>query len=94
MHVNDVMSIYYNYKKQFWHKKKIITVDIELALMDSEYRCATTTVHCKCTWLWRNVVYITNCIWAAVYKNVAEDSARSRLYPGIQSELDGKRQRL
>ena len=25
------------------------------------------------------VVYITDCVWAAVYRNVAEDSARNRL---------------
>ena len=42
----------------------------------------------------RNVVYITNCIWAAVYRNVAEDSARNRLHPVTQSDIDGERQQL
>ena len=36
----------------------------------------------------RNVVYITNCIWAVIYRNVAE---RNHLYPGIQSDIDCKR---
>ena len=34
------------------------------------------------------------CVWAAVYRNVAEDSARNRLHPGTQSDVDGERQRL
>ena len=40
------------------------------------------------------VVYITDFVWAAVYRNVAEDSARNRLHPGTQSDVDGERQRL
>ena len=42
----------------------------------------------------RNVAFITNCVWAAVYRNVAEDSARNRLHPGIQSDVEGERQQL
>ena len=42
----------------------------------------------------KNVVYITNSVWAVVYRNVAEDSARNRLHPGTQSDVYGKRQRL
>ena len=38
------------------------------------------------------VVYITDCVWAAVYRNVAEDSATNRLHSGTQSDVDGKRQ--
>ena len=40
------------------------------------------------------VVYIIDCVWAAVYRNVAEDSARNRLHPSTQSDVDGKRQQL
>ena len=42
----------------------------------------------------KNVVYITNSVWAVVYRNVAEDLARNRLHPGTQSDVDGERQRL
>ena len=38
----------------------------------------------------RNVVFITNCVWAAA----AEDSQRNRLHTGIQSDVDGEQQRL
>ena len=41
-----------------------------------------------------DVVYITDCVWAAVYRNVAENSARNRLHPGTQSDVDGEQQRL
>ena len=39
-------------------------------------------------------IYITICVWAAVYRNVAEDSARNRLHPGTQSDVEGELQRL
>ena len=39
----------------------------------------------------KNVVYITNSVWAVVYRNVAEDLARNRLHPGTQSDVDGQR---
>ena len=42
----------------------------------------------------KNVVFITNCVWAVVYRDVAEDLATNCLHPGIQSDVDGKRQRL
>ena len=42
----------------------------------------------------RNVVHITNNVWAAIYRSVAKDSARNCLHPGIQSNVDGERQRL
>jgi len=42
----------------------------------------------------KNVVYITNSVWAVVYRNVAEDSARNRPHPGTQSGVYGERQRL
>ena len=34
------------------------------------------------------------CVWAAVYRNAAEDSARNRLHSGMQSDVDSKQQRL
>ena len=37
---------------------------------------------------------MTNCVCATVYRNVAQDSARKRLHPGIQSDIDGERQQL
>ena len=40
-----------------------------------------------------NVVYITNCVWAVVY-SFAQDLAGNRLHSGIQSNVDGERQRL
>ena len=42
----------------------------------------------------KNVVYITNSVWAVVDRNVGEDLARNRLHPGTQSDVDGERQRL
>ena len=42
----------------------------------------------------RNIVYITNCIWAVVYRNVAKDAARNCLHPCVQSNVDGKQQQL
>ena len=42
----------------------------------------------------KNVVYITNSVWAVVYRNVAEDLARNRLHPDTQSDVDGEQQRL
>ena len=39
-------------------------------------------------------IYITICVWAVVYRNVAEDSARNRLHPGTQSDVYGQRQLL
>ena len=38
------------------------------------------------------VVYITDCVWAADYRNSAEDSVRNRLHPGTQSNVNGERQ--
>ena len=45
-------------------------------------------------WIMKNVVYITNSVWAVVDRNVGEDLARNRLHPGTQSDVDGERQRL
>ena len=41
-----------------------------------------------------NVVYIINCVWAAVYRNAGEVFGKNRLHPRIQSAVDGKQQRL
>ena len=42
------------------------------------------------------VVYIINCVWAAVLQECIRRLifGKNRLHPGIQSTVDGKRQQL
>ena len=60
-------------------------------MLDCQDRHTTTMANYTYIKLTKNV---TNSVWAVVYRNVAEDSARNRLHPGTQSDVDGKRQRL
>ena len=72
--------------KKFFLKKK---VGIKLEFSNVEAGCTTTIAHWTLNYYKRNIEFITNCVWAAVYRNVAEDSARNRLH---QSNVDSERQ--
>ena len=75
-------------------KKKIDLHGIQTYIHQSRVECVTTIAHWtinftenKCS------IYIINCVWAAVCRNVGEVLARI-VYPGIQSAVDGKQLEL
>ena len=71
--------------KKVWLKKKLTSPEFEPTQSDFQAGCSITTAN------WTYLVYIFNCVWAAVLQECRWSFGKNRLHPGIQSAVDGER---